>query len=382
MTKTLTRALAFCLLGLPLLAAPAAADEASGTWTGQLELRTNYYWETSTRVVAPEVRARLVSPDGTQVDAGYLLDAITSASIAAGVQEDIRFTEVRNQGTLGVSQEFDLGGAQLRLGTSGRVSHEPDYLATSLTAYSVLSLNQRSTVINTSLTYIHDDVGSVLRGGETRADDMGRDLSDRGRQGQLEGISLSASVSQVLTPVTTLVVGGQLVHNWGFLQNVYRRARVGGGLSAERHPGERTRSTLYGRLAHFFPETRTAIHLLYRAYLDDWNVGALTPEVRAYQMIGDSVMLRLRYRYYEQVDSFFYLAEYETAQQFVTADPKMSRFNSHLLGAQLRVGLGWLHGTPIEFMQRAWVDLSVNYWFQTSTFGDGILAQAGVRIPF
>lgn len=379
MRRAFTIALAFAAV---TSAGLAHADEASGTWTGMLELRANYYWETSTRVVAPEVRARLVSPDGVQVDGSYLLDAITSASIAAGVQEDIRFTEVRNQGTLGVSREFDLGEAQLRIGTSGRVSHEPDYIATGITGYGTLSLNQRNTVLGLSLTYIHDNVGAVVRGGEARTDDMGRDLSDRGRQGQLEGISAGLTLNQVLSPVATLVVGYQLVQNWGFLQNPYRRANVDDNLVPETHPTERTRNTVYGRLAYFIPETSTAVHLMYRAYFDNWEVGALTPEVRVYQMIGDSVMLRLRYRHYNQVNSYFYQDMYSSDDQFFSADQKMDRFTSHLFGAQLRIGLGFLERTPLAFLHRSWLDMSFNYWLQTSRFGDGVLAQAGIRAPF
>jgi len=384
MARATTRTL--CALGvLALLTAtsPAAADEASGTWTGDVELRMNYYWETSTRVVAPEVRVRLHTPNGVQVDASYLLDAITSASIAAGVQEDIRFTEVRNQGALGVSTELDLGEAQLRLGTSGRISLEPDYLATGITAYGALSLNQRSTVLGASFTYIHDDVGAVVRGGAARVDDTGRDLSDRGRQGQLEGFSAGINVSQVLSPVATLVFGYQVLHNWGYLQNAYRRVPVSGsGLVPEIHPTQRTRNTLHGRLAYFIPETQTAVHLLYRAYIDDWEVGALTPEVRIYQMIGPSALIRLRYRYYDQVESFFAQPMFDGTERFLTADQKMSNFHSHLFGAQLRVGLDFLRRTPLSFLDRAWLDFSVNYWVQTSGFGNGILSQVGLRAPF
>ena len=375
---------ALAALGVIAACAPfvARADEASGTWTGHVELRGNYYWETSTRVVAPEVRARLDSPEGVRVEAGYLIDAITSASIAAGVQEDIRFTEVRNQGGIAVSRELDLGDVQLRLGAQGRLSHEPDYFATAITSFSTLSLAQRTTLLSLALTYVHDDVGAVLRGGEARTDDMGRDLSDRGRQGQLEAYTAVLTWSQVLSPVATLVTSYQLVHNSGFLQNPYRRARVSGGLAPERHPGSRTRHTLYGRLAYFVPETQTALHLIYRAYLDDWGIGALTPEVRVYQMIGPSALVRLRYRYYDQTDAFFYATEFLGDEPFVTADPKTSRFHSHLVGIQLRLGLAFLERTPLSFLERAWLDLSFNYWFQTSTFGDGVLAQAGIRAPF
>jgi hypothetical protein len=378
---------AFAIAGLAALSlvSPGTADEASGTWTGQVEVRTNYYWETSTRVVAPEARVRLVSPEGVQVDAGYLLDAITSASIAAGAQEDIRFTEVRNQGNLAVSRELDLGGAQLRLGAAGRLSHEPDWIATGLTAYGALSLFQRSTVISASATYIHDTVGSVLRSGMVRVDpETGRDLSDRGRQGTLEGLSATVSLNQVLSPVSTLVVGYQVLHNWGYLQNPYRQAPVEAvGLSQERHPTQRTRHAVYARLAYYLPVTRTAVHLMGRLYADDWSVVALTPEVRLYQEIGDQALVRLRYRYYRQDRSFFFSPEeYAATAQFISADPKMSEFDSHLFGAQVRVRLDFLGQGPLAFLEESWLDLSFNYWFQTSTFGDGVLSQVGFRTPF
>jgi hypothetical protein len=375
-------ALLLSALSFGLLATIARADESSGTWTGEVELRGNYYWETSTRVVAPEARIRLESPEGVRIDADYLMDAITSASIAAGVQEDIRFTEVRNQGTLGLSREFDLGDAQLRLGTTGRLSHEPDYLATALRGYASLSLNHRATVLSAALTYVHDDVGAVLRGGEARVDDMGRDLSDRGRQGQLEGVTAVLSWDQVLSPVSTIVTSYQVLHNFGYLQNPYRRARVSGGLAPEMHPSERTRHTVYGRFAYFIPETETALHFAYRIYLDDWEIAAITPEVRVYQMIGDSALVRGRYRYYLQTPSFFYAPEYVGDEPFVTADPKMSQFDSHMLGLQLRLGLSFLENTPLSFLERAWLDVSFDYWWQTSAFGNGILAQAGLRAPF
>lgn len=374
--------------GLTLLVALSApmsrarADETTGTWTGEVQLHTHYYWETSTRVLAPEVALRVTSPEGVDIRASYLVDAITSASIAAGAQEDIRFTEVRNQGTLGVGHEFDLGDAQLRVDATGHLSHEPDYLATGINTQAALSLNQRATVVNTSLSYIYDEVGALLRGGMPRVDSDGRDLSDRGRQGELEGFTASVGLSQALSPIATLSAGYQLVHNWGYLQNPYRRAAVGGALLPEVHPGARTRHAVYGRLAAFLPATESALHLLYRAYLDDWDVGAITPEARLYQMIGDGALIRLRYRFFIQTRSFFQALEYSAPQAFVTADPKMDDFSSHLVGLSLRLALRFLAGGVLSFLERAWLSMSFNYWLQTSRFGDGVIVQTGLRAPF
>ena len=373
------------LFGADWLGAPLAADEASGTWTGNLTLQGNYYWETSTRVVAPEVRLSLTSPDGVQISADYLVDAITSASIAAGVIEDIRFTEVRNQGSVSIGREFDLGEAQLRLGASGLISHEPDYLATSLGVNATLSLNQRSTIVYGALGYIHDDVGAVLRGMNAAAvDPMGRMLSNRGRVGELEGVNASVSVQQVILPNLWISGAYDLIYTQGYLANPYRSVMVQGILTPEQHPSVRVRHALSGRLAYYFEPTHTAVHLMYRSYFDDWEIGAMNPEVRLYQELGENVTLRARYRFYTQTRSFFWrpVDMFTADDPFVTADPKMGGFTNHLLGFRLVVQLGFLAGTPLSFLERGYFDLSFDYLWQGNRYGEAVLAQSGLHVPF
>jgi hypothetical protein len=366
--------------GLALLALLASGPSAEAqAWRGRVALWGNYYWETSTRVVAPEVSGGVTTPDGVDIHGSYLLDAITSASIASGVIEDIRFTEVRNQGALGVGREFDLGEAQLRLDLNGRMSHEPDYFATGITLSGTLSLAERCSLIGFSLGYIHDDVGRVLRGSGA-----GGSLSNRGRVGELEGVSAGISFSQVLSEISTVMVGYDVVHNWGYLANPYRTLPLEGTQAAETHPGSRTRSSLYGRFQVYVPDSRTAFHLMYRVYLDDWDLGALTPEGRIYQEIGDAVMLRVRYRFYTQLRSFFWrpIDQYMLPEDvFFTADPKMAEFSSHLLGVNVRASLSFLSGSPLGFLEDGSVVLNFDYLWQGSRFGDGIIAQIGVDVP-
>lgn len=370
-------------LSIAVLAFSLTSPALAQGWGGRVSLWGNYYWETSTRVVAPEVSGSVTTPDGVDIHGAYLLDAITSASIASGVIEDIRFTEVRNQGTLGFGREFDLGEAQLRLDLNGRMSHEPDYFATGLTLSGALSLAERCSVVGFSLGYIHDDVGRVIRGGTPRTDGMGGDLSNRGRVGELEGVSAGISFSQVLSEISTVMVGYDVVHNWGYLANPYRTLAVEGAQANETHPGSRTRNSFYGRLQLYVPDSRTALHLMYRVYLDDWEVGALTPEARVYQEIGESVVLRLRYRFYTQLRSFFWrpVDAFAFDDPFLTADPKMGAFSSHLFGVHARVGLGFLGDSPLGFLQDGAVILNFDYLWQGSRFGDGIIAQVGVDVP-
>src|SRR5262249_36005821 len=56
--------------------------------------------EASTRVIQPTVEISKDLPDGFDITAAYLLDAITSASVAAGTASDTIFTELRNQTAL------------------------------------------------------------------------------------------------------------------------------------------------------------------------------------------------------------------------------------------------------------------------------------------
>lgn len=365
-----------------LAPAGARADRSSGTWTGEVEVRGNYYWERSTRVIAPELTVRTESPSGVRVRGNYLVDTITSASIAAGAITDNRFTEIRHDVSLGAGYEFDLDGARLDLGLDGRYGFEPDYTSTGGTLGATLSLDQRTTLFRLGASYVHDVVGKKLRGANRSAD--GRDLSDRGTQGELDALVLNLGFEQVLTPRLVLTAGYDLGLLRGYQHNPYRTVAVDAGAPIdERHPDERTRHNGHVRLAYYIPSTRTALHALYRAYLDSWDIAALTPEARIYQEIGELVMVRLRYRYYTQTRAYFQQpGGYSPDDPYVTSDPKMTEFDSHLVGTMLLLHLDFLERSALDFAWRATLEFLFEYNFSSSSYGDGVIASAALRLPF
>ncbi len=368
-----------------LTPASSLADEASGTWTGQLELRGNYYWEQSTRVISPSLDFGMVSPGGVSVHGDYLVDSITSASQAAGVLEDIRFTEIRHAGTIGVGYEFDLGEMQLRLDGSAHVSREPDYLSLGGGIAAALSLNQRATVIRASAYYLHDQIRQRFRvGGGIRPDPEGGMSSDIFAE-NFNGVALSLGWEQVLTPSLYFQLTYQYGYLNGFLSNAYRRVAVADVLRPENHPGLRHRHTLTGHIAYHLRASRTSFHLLARAYADNWDIRALTPEIRVSQEIGTWLNVRLRWRHYTQTRAFFYSDAYETdlaEDANVTADPKMSQFHSNLIGIRTMVEFEFLEDTVLSLFERASLDLQFEYIFNTNRFGNGVIAQAGLVVPF
>lgn len=354
----------------------ARGDAASGTYTGSVAARGNYYWERSTRVVAPSIAGSVATPVGVRVEASYLLDAITSASQATGVgDKDAAFTEKRNEVQAGVGYELDLGDTQLDLAVRGRFSKEPDYLSRGVGFGSALSLDQRNTVLHLTGYFIEDDVYRKVR----------MPGVSRTKAGDLRALSLGLGWDQVLSRATTFTLGYDLALLDGFLANPYRMVAFadGGGGALERHPDSRVRHAGYLWAAHFIESSRTALRVGYRLYYDSWEILAHAPEVRVHQEIGPHVELRLRYRYYTQTDSFFYRAGGNLQRdRYITRDPKMSEFHDQTLGLKVRLSLDFLGFTAFDVLRTAVLDWNVEYVFNTNLYGNGVIAQGGVGWTF
>jgi hypothetical protein len=369
---------------LPVGSATARADAASGTYTGTISLRGNYWWEKSTRVVAPSAAVTLASPSGVRVEGTYLIDAITSASQATGVSTDNAFTERRNDGSAGLGYEIDLGEQQLDVSVRARVSKEPDYFSRGAGFAAALSLDQRNTVLRLNGYFIHDDVYRINRFAPPE-DPTKLMASKAERRGDLSVLSMGWAWDQVLGKQSTLTVGYDLAVLDGFQSNAYRMVPLaGGGARQETHPEQRTRHAPYVWLSHFALSTRTAFRFGYRLYRDNWDVTAHTPDFRIHQELGSYVELRLRYRYFRQSESYF---NGEMDGPYITADPKMVKFHDHSLGLKTRVALEFLAFTPLRALQTAVVDWSFEYVFSSNPYNnndyyDGFLAQGGVLWPF
>ncbi len=364
------------------LATGARADEITGTWTGAATLRGNYYWERSTRVIAPEADLQLAAPNGVRMHANYLVDTITSASVAAGVVADIRFTELRHDVRAGAGHTFEVGDALLDLDANAHLSVESDYVSRGVGIGAAVSLDDRATVLRLDATFSDDTASKILRGAQRSAG--GRDLSNRGVVGTLDVLGLNLSWAQTITPDLLGDVGYDFGGLWGFQTNPYRTVSVQGVNRPETHPDARYRHSFHAGLAYYVRPSHTAVHVMYRAYLDSWDIAALNPEVRVYQELGDDVLLRGRYRFFTQTAAFFERAPsaYVADDPYVTLDPKMTTFHTHLLGASALLRLAFLDGSALSFARHLEVDVSFDYLWNTNRYGNGVIGQVGLRAPF
>jgi len=353
-------------LGMGYLRTIAHADEVSGTWSGSVEGRGNYYWEQSTRVLVPAVQVRADSPGGLHLGAGYLVDVITSASIATGVGSDTEFTELRHGVNALVGQTFDLGSSQLELTLNGVFSTEPDYTSYVYGLESSLTFNEKSTRVSLSLSGLNDDVRATN--------------SDLG--GPLEGVKVGVGIEQTVNAVMIASLSYQFGYLDGYQGNPYRSVLRPAPV-VESPEETRARHNLTARVSWALGSS-TSLHVLLTGYTDSWEVRALTPEVQIYQQLGRDFVLRPHYRFYAQTKAWF-----ETGGVYpsdwtgpTTNDPKMTEFTTHTLGLSAEYQLSFLANSALDFAEDALLDLSVSRYWSTNRFGNGIIATLGGKLLF
>ncbi len=378
----------------------------------QVVFRGNYYRDRNTRVLIPEVEFSKESRSGTVLGGHYLLDAITSASAAAGVVTDQPFTELRNE--FGVSVGQRIGPARLSAGYA--YSSESDYWAHLATLGVVLDLFQHNTTLAGSIAYGVDYVGQRQGAGAVIP------------KGSLQSFHAILSLSQVLTPRVLAnlsyeldilgfgsdvgSVSGTPTPNSGYQGNPYRTVLVAGSPTPEAVPFQRYRQEIAGSLHLILP---TPLRLMpyitfrpgYRFYFDDWGILSHAPEMRSYVPMGP-VELRLTGRYYQQTEASFWSEIYgkpnytestgkrcttcyfsQSRKSFYTSDPKLAAFSALYFELRLLIDFSQVRRRPRspfgKWLGDAVLEFSYGHYFNSgyshTAFGDADIGGLAVTLP-
>jgi hypothetical protein len=351
------------IAGLLLVPATALAD-------GELTMRGAWYKEKATRVIQPMLDARFDAGDGGVADAHLLVDAITSASAAAGAVDE-PFSERRWEVGGGYTRET---GA-MRIGGSARISIEPDYDSFFVGFRVERDLADRTATVGLGVAAGHDEISNAGAAGS---------IGGAAIQGDLDTVMMSLSATRILSRNTVGGVTYDLGWLEGFQENPYRTAVTADGLVPERHPDRRIRHAIALNLKRWIERTDTAAIAVYRFYRDDWSLTAHTPELRLIQEASDGVEMTVRYRYHWQSAADFFRLSYPSNDTmefpFVTDDVKLSAFTSHTLGVKFAV-----RGDVIGLtgrLEEARGELVLEYIDQNNRFGNAVLANAALIVPF
>jgi len=356
----LSRIAAAALLGaatLALASPPARADN-------HVETTTSWYEEKRAgglgglTVISPMFDLAFDLGTHTNVDLGYTADAVTGATASVysvdAVSSATTFNDLRHEGKLGVS----FTGRRSTLSLGGSVGAERDYLSLSVSGAATVDLPGKNTTFGLSYGHSRDQVCDKDNSAATTPLEL-RALTGVDPCNKKNGIfgqdapgmtvwkpvsidTAEGTVTQNLTPTMNLQLAlwGQVIE--GFQSDPYRRVRVGPNDPQEHVPDTRARWSLSARLNRYFPGLHAALHVNARGYNDTWGVTGGSAEMGWSQYFGDSILIDLHGRVYQQTparffkDAFFYQTE-STAGAYFTGDRELSPVRNIVVGGRFAV---------------------------------------------
>ena len=388
-------------LGAIVVACLVFVGEGQAWADDYVVVRGAYYREASTRVIQPMVELLRESPT-VDVGAHFLVDAITSASIAAGTSVDNVFTEVRDEAGFRVRKRFERSDATL----SYRYSAESDYWSHSIGAALGTRLWDDTATLRLSLGRSFDTMSAKGRTPDCRPNMPAQFCT-------LNTWFAGVSYSQVLSPVALAQISYETAYLNGFQGNLYRQ--VSSLMRYEFLPEQRMRNAITPRIAYYLPRSQTGFQLHYRFYFDfypgehatpsdPWFLIAHTLEARLYQQLTPTVEIRLLLRYYRQNHARFWCdaprpsrlaptefcavatdppAGYLTDAAYYTADPKLGPVTTTYPEVKIVWDADALRTVPfLRWFSAGTFEISYGYYFQNTSFGNAHLLQTGYTLPY
>ena len=290
------------------------------------------------RVIIPPIRGLSATPTP--------IDAVTGASRPVNTDEPANesFTKERN--------EFIAGLNFSGIGFSYYYSNEVDYLGQMATVSGSFDFNRRNTNLAMRYSYGWDRI-------EPLATDSLYNKTVH---------IINATLTQALNPTMMGRVGVDFSNVSGFQSNPYRTVFAGGQHRLEIHPKNRLRGAIFLKLNKYF-KTQTSLNMEYRFYRDDWQVQSHTLNFFYHQYFSEKVLIRYRYRYYEQTAAYFYQKLYPTSQPSMTSDYKLEAFNAHLFGLKIEYKLKDLvKNSFLSFLAKSTFEAKYERYFSSNDF--------------
>jgi len=304
-------------------------------------------------VLSPSAAAKVTTADGNWSARGsYLMDIVSAASVDIVSSASSRWTEVRQEGVLGVDRQLS---SRARLSVDTAVSYEPDYL--SIGGGALLRLEPGNRQLNPTFGYsfTHDTAGrtgtpfsvyskslaihTLNLGLETIVDrstvaffelDGTLELGDSAKPYRFLPL-FAPEVAPLVQPGASLETVNQL--------------RLPGRI-AERVPNERLRVAAFARFSRRFRES--SLIASERLYVDDWGLEASTTDVRYLFVLSPRISALLDARWHIQNEVSFWNRAYTSTltaggvsvPYYRSGDRELSSLWVATLGAGLRYGLG------------------------------------------
>ncbi len=303
----------------------SAAAHAQSSFESKLQV---YADDDHTQVISPVIEGHAELGEHDTLDAGYLVDAVTSASIDVVSQASpTTIHDVRHQANVSGAHRFE--DTTARAGYT--YSTENDYDSHNLNVGLQRTFDGKNTTFAAGYGISVNTVGMV----DDRT--FGRDLTIH---------RVTTSWTQIVTPRLATQLGYELAVAHGFQASPYRfvPVRTSDGAAPEMwvpeaDPDDRVRhAVVVGANRHLAGSG--ALQGDYRIYRDTWGITSHTIGARWFVDLTDDVELRLRSRFYVQDGASFYRARYDRLERYMTVDRELSAMWSETVGGKLMWKLG------------------------------------------
>jgi uncharacterized protein DUF3570 len=321
-------------------------------------------------VFTPSIAGRVANPTaGWSVDASYLVDMVSAASVDIVSTASHQYTELRQAGTLsGTYKPHDFGGS---VNTS--ISSEPDYLSVSAGGSIEQDFWEKNATLFLGVNYVHDIAGRTGTPFSVFSD-------------VLDTAAFKAGLTRVIDRATIASLIGDFAFETGDQSKPYRYiplfrpgtyVPVGASVALvtslrvaerplEQLPLSRERYALSFRIAHRF-KSKSTLRLDERLYTDSWELKAGTSDARYLVDLGRRFEVGPHLRFHTQTPVDFWQRAYTFGPgfqypEFRTGDRELGPLTGLTGGFTVR----WKLGPPVNVT--SWVlgwDVNVtetHYW--------------------
>ena len=257
------------------------------------------------------------------------VDAVTAASSSGGRFEQPSFDDVRNEFNLGVTHLF----AGNRISVNGIYSRESDYSSKTIAGTISRNFALKNTMIE--LGYVHSwDLVFPVTKGWTRTKNV---------------VTYSANFSQLLGKNALIQFLSSYMEYSGYLADAYQQISIGPPDNPTPydpvHPDKRIRRAL-GSEFKFRVSQSSSVQIGYRYYWDSWEIRSHTISTNYMTYLSPHVIFDLGLRHYLQSRAYFFKPEYTQPEDLMTADIKLEEGYSN----EVQLGLTLSGGRDQDYL--------------------------------
>lgn len=274
-------------------------------------------------------------------------DKINPATISSASRNDNRIYPSASW-----SLENEEKGTTFGAGVS--FSHEYDYTSYGGNLTFAKKTKDRSGEFSIKGQVYLDDV-KIVRPVELRTSDPVPGDEDNNGHAPRKSYSASLSYAQIINQRLQIMFLLDLAYQEGYLGLPFYRVYFNdNSVYMEHLPGTRFKIPI-GFRANYFLGDKLIIRSFYRYYQDDWGLKAHTFDLETAVKLSPFFSITPFYRFYTQqaVDAFAAYQVHTAADKYFTSNYDLSTFNSHFVGAGVRVAppkgvLGITHVNMLE----------------------------------